>query len=297
MHWTALGTILTIMQPGYTKGHLLLQISSDIKPYTNVQKPSRIDDALRQSPMSPNAVVLKYYVQCYACADVLYCATFGLKRPFANPFQYLQLLEDGKLDLCSLMGCYNEVMTAILKIALFKDWKETMQSSARISLRELIDQSNHLEKDLNHELLKLLEERSHITHPLEVDRSFVTELYIRSAFIYLHTVISGPSIYIPEIREHVEKALNALLILPCRFILRISWPFCVAACMAIDEQQDQFRKIASNAIQAGYLIGTVVKGLKIAEECWKIRRSSPLSLAGVEWTAAMKSLGVRVLLI
>ncbi|KAE9369786.1 hypothetical protein N431DRAFT_485621 [Stipitochalara longipes BDJ] len=260
MHWTALGTILSIMQPGYTKAYLPLQVSSNIKPYTRVQKPGRIDDALRRSPMSPDALVLKNYVQCYAWADILCCATFGLKRPFANPFQYLRLLEDGKLDLCSLMGCYNKVMAVILKIAIFKDWKETMQSSARLSLHELIDQSNSLEKDLSHELLKLLEERSRLTYQPEVDRSFVTELYIRSGLIYLHTVTSGPSIYIPEIREHVEKALKALLVLPCRLVLRISWPFCVAACMAVDEQQDQFRKIASNAIQAGYLIGTVVKG-------------------------------------
>jgi hypothetical protein len=247
--------------------------------------------------MSLDAIVLKYYVQCYAWADILCCATFGLKRPFANPFQYLQLLEDEKLDLCSMMGCYNEVMAIILKIALFKEWKEKMQSSARLSLRELLDQSDLLEKALSHELLKLLEERSHLTHQPEVDRSFVTELYIRSAFIYLHTVISGPSIYIPEIHEHVEKALEALLILPSRLVLRISWPFCIAACMAADERQDQFRKVASDAIQAGYLVGTVVKGLKVAEECWRIRKTSPVSPASVEWTVAMKSLGVRVLLI
>jgi hypothetical protein len=297
MHWTALGSILSIMQPGYTEGHVLLRAFSDITPHSSSQQPSRIDDALRRSPMSLDAVILKYYVQSYAWADILCCATFGLKRPFANPFQYLRLIEDGKLDLCSLMGCYNEVMADILKIALFKDWKETMQVSARLSVRELVDRSNHLERNLCHKLRQLLEERSHLTQQIEVDKSFVTELYIRSALVYLHTVISGPSIYIPEIRVHVEKALEALLALPSRLVLRISWPFCIAACMAADQQQAQFRGIASNAIQAGYLVGTVVKGLQIAEECWRMRRSSLISPVSVEWTAAMKSLNVRVLLI
>lgn len=300
MHWKALGTILSIMQPEYSKEDLSQQTSSEIMPYTGGQDLRHIEHALRQSPMSPDAVVLKYYVQCYAWADVLACATFGIRRPFANSFEYLQLLEDGRIDLCSLMGCHNEVMIIILKIAIFKDWKITMENKARLSLGDLVDideQSNRLEGSLNHELLCLLKERSHLKHQLEVDRSLITELHIRSALIYLHAILSGPDIHVPEIRAHVQKALVTVKMLPHRLILRISWPFCIAACMAVDEQQGQFRKIASDAMEAGYLIGTVVKAMKVAEECWRIRRASPQSSSGVDWMVAMESLGVRLLLI
>ena len=78
-----------------------------------------------------------------------------------------------------------------------------------------------------------------------------------------------------------------------REILFYVRPFCISGCLALDEQHGIFRSLVSAADITKSTVGTCLEVLKIMEECWEIRKSSPCNF---DWVSIMNKRGHYVLL-
>ncbi|KAH8800483.1 fungal-specific transcription factor domain-containing protein [Xylogone sp. PMI_703] len=239
--------------------------------------------------------ILRLFATVFVWIDIISRATFAPKT-FALPgFDYLGLLQSGILQTDKVNGCQNWAMMTIFDIAALEEYKTKAQTSGCLSYPTLIKLGNQVQANLCNRTAELLAQRSSLDG-LEADTSLITEMFARAALIYLHVVLSGPYIHIPEIQDAVTEALRAFQEFPPRLILRISWPICIMGCMASFPQEDQIRNIILGAIKSNKVVGTVRKGLRIIEECWSLRRKLNSS-QGCDWHTAMESLKMRVLLI
>lgn len=241
---------------------------------------------------SSDITALKFFVTGFIWVDILSCAS-GLRTFETDSFDYTSLLNDNTLELHKVMGCHNWVMIIMMKIANLDNQKKTIHLKDTLALQDFLDEATRLQCSLETGIANLLHTRPTVTH-LQLDSNLVTEMFAHAALTYLHVTMSGPNPNISEIRISVARALSALILLPSRLLFRISWPFCIIACMASPEQETLFREVFQRALMAGEPIGTIWKGLRIVEECWRLR-----SLWGgkeLAWKEAMGSLGVKVLL-
>lgn len=242
---------------------------------------------------SSDITALKFFVTGYIWVDILSCAS-GLRTFEIDSLDYTSLLNDNILELHKVMGCHNWVMITIMKIANLDSRKKSLNPNDTLALQDFLDEAIRLQCSLETGIANLLRTRPTVTH-LQLDSNLVTEIFAHAALTYLHVIISGACHEIPEIRISVARALSAMIVLPSRLLLRISWPFCIVACMAAPEQEKLFREVYQKAVTAGEPLGTIWKGLRVAEECWRLR-----GLGGgkeLAWKEAMGSLGVKVLLV
>lgn len=210
--------------------------------------------------------------------------------------------DDGRIQLCKLMGCKNWVILIIMEIAMLDDWKKTKQKSGNLSLRELANKAACIEDRLSAKMDSTLDE------PISIQRDIcgirtsesrcVTYVFACSALIYLHVTLSGARSGLPEIRESVAKSISAFRSLPDPMWVRhLAWPFCIAGCMAALDEEDAFREIAKGAYLDGQIFGNFEKALQIMERCWQGRREKEDEQTDWDWKTSMDSLGQMVLLI
>ncbi len=239
---------------------------------------------------SNEIIALRFFVTIFAWVDILSCAS-GLSIFDATTFDYISLLEDDKGGLQKMMGCENWVMVTMANIALLEEWKKTV-SSDNLSLQELVQRAFRIEASLQDGIARLLARRPALTR-IDLDSNIITEIFACAAITYLHVVVSGPHLKLPEIHHSIARTLETLTTLPSRLLIRISWPFCITGCMAAPEEEAIFRALVLTAAQAGANTGTAWKGLQVMEECWRLRSAGETA----DWTTAMKSLGLRILLV
>jgi Fungal specific transcription factor domain len=95
----------------------------------------------------------------------------------------------------------------------------------------------------------------------------VTKVFACAALTYLHVVLLGAYPELPEIRESVLRTIEAFRELSdARKVSNLVWPFCIAGCMALTQNEDDFRDIASSA-------GSDGKGSRNLEKAVAIERS------------------------
>jgi len=123
----------------------------------------------------------------------------------------------------------------------------------------------------------------------------ITNIFALSARIYLHVVLSGAYPELPEIAESVSKIITAFKNLADpRLVQKLVWPFCIAGCLALDEQQSFFRNLITNAGIAPSSSGTCLQAFRIIEECWEMRRVCSFNC---DWVCVMNKLGRNILLL
>lgn len=239
--------------------------------------------------------------------DILSCSTTG-----APPFSACECIDAalGYIYLDKIMGCENWAMLLIMEIAFLDEWKQNLQISAQLSMRELVTRAAHIERRLedgirdNSTTLSKLTNRSipstilgtgvqEQTHLILL----ITRIFACSALVYLDVVVSGAYPEMPEIRESVSRTIEALRALPEIAISNnLTWAYCIAGCMAIEEEQTFFRGLAVSSDGDAPTFGNFSKALPIIEECWRLRREEKRHQP-VDWRTAMDSLGVSVLLV
>jgi hypothetical protein len=197
-----------------------------------------------------------FFAGVIAWYDILSCVTTGLK-----PFSECSCLDTGLgyIQLDKLMGCENWAMLLIMDIAVLNEWKKNSQASGKLSMRQLVSRGVQIEKRLEDELEKNTSTiggfREHPmpsnANSMESDSEYIscviTRIFACSALVYLHVVVSGPYPVLPEIRTSVSRTIAAFQMLPDQGVVRsLAWPFCIAGCMALPEQEDFFRNIISS---------------------------------------------------
>ncbi|KFX96167.1 hypothetical protein O988_05455 [Pseudogymnoascus sp. VKM F-3808] len=238
--------------------------------------------------------------------DILSCSTTG-----TAPFSSCECLNAamGYVFLDKIMGCENWAMLLIMDIAFLDDWKRNLQKSAQLSMRELVTRATHIERRLedgiqdNFSRLNQLTSRS-IPSILDIGVQeptnlilLITRIFACSALVYLDVVVSGAYPETPEIRKNVSRTIEAFRVLPgIEVINSLTWAYCIAGCMAIEDEKTFFRGLAVSSNGDAPTFGNFSKALAIMEECWRLRRGEERSQP-VDWRTAMDSLGMSALIV
>ncbi|OBT67210.1 hypothetical protein VE03_02777 [Pseudogymnoascus sp. 23342-1-I1] len=272
----------------------------------DIKREGRVAEYASLSPAYQSA--LFFFSGMVGWYDILSCSTTG-----AQPFSNCECIDAalGYIFLDEIMGCENWAMLLIMDIAFLNDWKQNLQISAQLSMRELVTRATHIERRLedgirdnpsrlsqstNHGIPSIL--RTGVQEPKPTHHILlITRIFACSALVYLNVVVSGAYPEIPEIRESVSRTIDALRALPnIATINSLTWAYCIAGCMAMEEEQMFFRGLAASSDGDAPTFGNFSKALAIIEECWRLRREEKRHQP-VDWRTAMDSLGISVLLV
>lgn len=236
----------------------------------------------------------EFFVTSMAWVDVIAMATFG-PPPFSpGQFNSLPLLRNDYLKTEQLMGCQSCILLAIAEITQIESWKNEQTAERRLSMIELVTQSTVLGNRLISEIQRLQSKLSQTPNDLKDDSNAVSMIFAYAALVYLHTIVSGSSPFVNEVKENVSCCLKIFEVFPTRLLIRNSWPFAITGCMATPDQYDRFRAIIARAVADKEPIGTTWKGLRVMEECWRLRSSQP----GMwDLRNTMANMNMRVLLV
>jgi hypothetical protein len=288
-------------------GDLLKVIGTDLDTTSNSSGSSSGGESVqRHSEAGPTTTLLPlgeiagldFFMTVYIWADIFRCASIGGTSPVREPFPYLTYLIEDRICLDHVMGCRNWAMLLIKEISNLEAWKKDMLQRRNLNIPSLSGKAASLEQRLHAGLDSLSEVRSSGTK-FNQECDLVTHIYAQSALIYLAVVVSGNSHLLPEIRSSVAKALVILKALPLHLLIRVSWAYCVAGCMADQGEKEEFKQILLGSEKAGYIPGTLWNSLDIMEEFWMLRDNLNVvqTTGKCAWALAMDSLGTKVLLI
>ncbi|KAG4436874.1 hypothetical protein IFR05_007637 [Cadophora sp. M221] len=291
-HLDAAGTMLSVIGNGLAQSSALSNM------------PVVSEDDLSQFPSSSlsDLAGLDFFMTTYVWSDILRCACFGLKPASSHSFQYLNYLEEGRIRLDRVMGCRNWGMIAIREITDLENWKIDMKKHGNLDMPMLYRKGAAIESRLANGLSSLKQQSNAQTY-LDQDCDLISEIYAMSAQIYLAIVLWGNSPHTPAVRVTVAGCLVAIKALPQHLIIRIAFPFCVAGCMASDEEKDSFRAVLYNVESGSFPLGMLWNCLDIMEEFWAMRDGGNLDSkyfagnSGCPWTIAMENIGTKALLI
>jgi len=238
--------------------------------------------------------------------DILSCSTTGT-RPFSNCECIDAAL--GYIFLDKIMGCENWAMLLIMDIAFLDEWNHNLEVGDQLSRPEMVTRASHIKRRLQDGIRDNSSSLSQLTIqsvPSILDTGLqkarhlillITRIFACTALVYLDVVVSGAYPEMPEIRENVARAIESLRAVPHIAIMNsLTWAYCIAGCMAIEEEQAFFRALAVSINGDSPAFGNFPKALAIIEECWRLRREENQHQP-VDWRTAMNSLGINVLLV
>jgi hypothetical protein len=242
----------------------------------------------------------KVLLGCFISFDIISCASTR-SQPSLD-LDYKRILETFEIDLGSLFGCANGVIVLIFEIVLLDNWKKDVERTRQLSVVELVKRGAKIEERLLQKSWDLEGTNSPKSNTLEdspsassTSQTEITDVFALSARIYLHVVLSGAYPELPEIAESVSKIISAFKNLTDpRLLRKLVWPFCIAGCLALDEQQSFFRNLITEAEIAPSSIGTCLQAFRIMEECWEMRR---ICSCNCDWVLIMNKLGYNILLL
>ncbi|KAH8647177.1 fungal-specific transcription factor domain-containing protein [Xylariales sp. PMI_506] len=244
------------------------------------------------------SLALKWSIQSYSWNDITSAVWVGPHYTDSRLDDiYACLLEQNLLEMDKFMGCEDWVLLAILEASqLEKRITEKFSSSETVdTMKEEAEEA--LFEHLNAGLKDILIRRDQCPSGPKRDATYVTEIWIHAAMVYLHVVTSGPCSSHHRLRSYVSQGLSAYVNLPRRLDIHTAMPFGVLASMANDEEAEIFMGIAELPRSLDLINPGQRKTFQILKECWKLRRiveaSSPD--AGVSWRDGAASLGLTVL--
>jgi hypothetical protein len=199
----------------------------------------------------------------------------------------------------SLMGCRNSVMALVCEITALDLWKKDAQAIHQLSMVDLVQRGARIEERLRQEMENMSGPPLPVPWepfdlPLSHKHPVVSRLYALAAIIYLHVVLSGAHPYLPEIRQAVLAVLETLTSLQDAQLLQsLSWPFCVAGCLATEDQYATFRQLFSATEAWEATNGTCSEAYRIMKACWAKRK---MSGEECDWASIMDQDARQVLL-
>lgn len=191
--------------------------------------------------------------------------------------------EKAPLQLEDFIGCQNWVLCLISEIAVLDTWKKDMKKHRSLNMTQLVERGSLIEQELQtgfSQLDHVPETQYPPQRPPDMfpfngsctssTTNTVTRIWAHAARIYLHTVLSGWQTATPEICEDVSQTVNLFKELSPGVFRALAWPFCVAGCLAAEEQESAFRELVNSMGPLG-MIGTMQSALCIMENVWRKR--------------------------
>jgi hypothetical protein len=238
------------------------------------------------------STALDFFTTAFVWFDAISCITTGLRPSCPEWLSCLLLEEDGRFQLCKLIGCRNWAIVIVLKIATLEVWKTECQHNGILNVRELAGRAASIERQLEHEL-----GANTVTVSRDWKTQAVTNIFGCSALTYLHVVRFGAYPELPKIRDSVLRTLEAFQALPTAHWTRpLVLPFFIVGCMTMPQDERKFKDIACPASSQG--LANFAIATRVVQECWAVRRESRESgCRGVDWKTAMKRLVTDVLMV
>lgn len=216
---------------------------------------------------------------------------------------HLKELENLGTPVQSMMGCRSTVMALICEVTTLDRWKKTAQAAHKLSIVDLVKRGARIEERLWQEVGSNSPRNSSQSSPGSTPpwepsapptHPGINKVYALAGIIYLHVVMSGAHPYLQEIRQAVEAVLEALKDLRGSELLQsLSWPLCVAGCLATEDQYAPFRQLLSATEAWEATGGTCSAAYRIIKECWERRKRSD---EDCDWAYIMDQDGRHVLL-
>ncbi|KAF8134961.1 fungal-specific transcription factor domain-containing protein, partial [Boletus edulis] len=168
---------------------------------------------------------LRFIIKTSIWFDVLASATLVREPRFLGVIQELYGRQSAFFDdvpavpmaeysMMSVMGCENHIVLALAEIASLANWKEAHVSAGSLSVKELVRRGHKIEEILIKP--SSYPSESDVTlDPAESQRAqqrrLTSEVFRASAYVYLHSVVSGDFPRCPEIIEAVNDTVNCLM--------------------------------------------------------------------------------------
>jgi hypothetical protein len=301
-------------------GALLSVIGNDLDQSASSGTSTTSDDSPESNQTSSSDAMsgflceiagLDFFMSSYIWSDILRCANVGLKPSMQDSFFYLNYLEEGRIQLDRVMGCRNWAMISIREISGLEAWRNEMLSGLKdpvltgqpsgidkLIVPLLTGKSSDIEARLQRGFSSIPTKMDGLTkHDRETE--LVTNIFGISAAIYLAIVVSGSFGRLPEVQQDVLRALDAMKALPKHLLMRVSWPFCVAGCMAERSMREDFKELLSETKVEGHPMGQLWNASDLMEEIWTVRESivPGKCIDGCPWALAMKSADMKSFLI
>ncbi|KAF4459237.1 C6 zink-finger PRO1A [Fusarium albosuccineum] len=164
------------------------------------------------------------------------------------------------LQMEDYVGCPGWVLISIGEISRLESWKHSGQYSG--CAEELHNQAKGLEKKLQDGLASISGSDPQVKTP---SRALVAKMWIHAAILHLTVVVEGWQPSHPTITHHVQSISHLLETIPWHLSLRsIMWPFCVAGCLASQDQEHIFRSAVA-AMGPFQAFGTAKQALGLME--------------------------------
>lgn len=216
------------------------------------------------------------------------------------------LLETDSIDMQEVSGCPNAILGVLREITILRGWKTQAEREKRLSIIELAVRGNKIVEKLQEMLSDLdlpvsaHEDGSHqdlqCGQPNHQTSASVASIYARAALVFVHVVISGPNIYIQELRTEVASLTDRMRSMSQRLPLRtMLWPLCVAVCLAEGASQQSAQKMIeeSEGSQDHSFRAVICAVSDLATVCQKSRDETQEHLC---WQKTMDRLQKHVLL-
>ena len=256
------------------------------------------------SPLEDGVIAHRFLTTTFIHFDIISSASTGLDHVFQEDHE--RMIAELQINLDETIGCENWAMMSIMKISTLRNWKREYSASGRLSLKELVDRADVIEKYINAQLedyvinKDLVEaEDSQCSPPILNDRQgkvrrVVTAIFGYSALTYLHTTVSGAHANLPEIQQSVDNTIEAFKSLPNPQLLRsLAWPLCVTGCMSL-EHHSFFEELFKDPLPKSQAYINSWRIMDVIRECWKQREETGNPS---DWMTAMDSLGYQIILV
>lgn len=221
-----------------------------------------------------------------------------------------------QLDLESVVGVKNDVITLLAQVADLHAWKKEMTNAGSLSMVQLVTRASQIETLLRGLMECLEQERQNACNgnsnqptmdPIDFisqynvglpivkgsSTAWTTLVWAHATLTYLSTVVSGWQPSCPELRASVAATIALLAAAPAPASVRsVVWPFCVTGCLALPEEEGFFRSMVE-ALGPLSSFGTIAAALRVMEGVWARRGQ-----LGPEWTMAegLRGVGTAVML-
>jgi C6 transcription factor Pro1 len=204
----------------------------------------------------------RFHVAMLIFDDII--ASTSLERPANLLDYYPSLLVDRPcpelgsglepaLQLADVFGCQNWALVSIGHIAALDAWKKSRKQVNQLSMAELVHRGATIDQVLRDGLASLEASEPQHGHgfstefdmlgfhlPREPDTvKIITRIWALSACSYLFITISGWQLDHPDLRKNVARTITLLteLSMSPTWIRTLSWPLCVAGCLAKIEER------------------------------------------------------------
>ncbi|KAF5603978.1 C6 zink-finger PRO1A [Fusarium pseudocircinatum] len=218
-------------------------------------------------------------------------------------------------QLAHIMGCHNSVMKSIGDLAALSQWKSDCIKKGSIDLEVFQKKRQRIEDELERvmdttpmasmEYLGLSSKistgqaPSHKKSEQRPEQDCVTRIFAAAALAQLAALTAQVStdISLTTVRRSVSRVILEIKMAPQMVSPRqVSWPICVAGCLADRDQQPFFEALVSSVLSEGTgMIGNCGTVRDILRACWRNKAEQP----DQQWdcSSTMKQLGIDALLI